>query len=252
MFSRFFKKSQPADQREHYRRTAGQKATLGVRLALPTGEVLPGELLDVSAGGAAVCFNTDLATMLKVESPCELRFTSLTKGNIKVQAIVRSCPRADAPNRFGFQIQDQGDLFRQLDESFYKYFNRRRWVRAQSALDRRVTAEVAIGQTAIAIDVFDLSREGVSFVVPADMAESIKSDTSLEVTIPVPRVDTKVTFYGLVRHRTATPQGLRVGCTLEPADGKSGKKPSKKDLAALEGFIAKRVEEMERYNSAFR
>jgi len=252
MFSRFFKKSPPADQREHYRRTTGQRATLGVRLMLPTGELLPGELVDVSAGGAAVRFSTDLGTVLQVESPCELRFTSLTKGNIKVQAIVRSCPREDAPNCFGFQILDQADLFRQLDESFYKYFNRRRRVRAQPALDRRVTAEVAIGQTTIAIDLYDLSCEGASFVAPADMAERIKSDTSLEVTIPVPRVDTKVTFYGLVRHRTATTQGLRVGCTLEPGDGSRGKKPSKKDLAALDEFIAKRVEEMERYNSAFR
>jgi hypothetical protein len=252
MFSRFFKKSQPADQREHYRRTAGQKPTLGVKVVLQTGEVLPGELLDVSAGGAAVRFNTDLTAALKVGSSCELRFTSLTKGNIKVQAVVRSCPRADAPNRFGFQIPDQADLFRQLDESFYKYFNRRRWARAQPALDRHVIAEVAIGETSTELDVFDLSREGVSFMVPADVAESIQADTSLQVTIPVPRVDIAVTFYGLVRHRTATTQGLRVGCTLEPAEGKSGKKPSKKDLAALQEFIAKRVEEMERYNSAFR
>lgn len=252
MFSRFFKKSQPADLREHYRRTAGQKASLGVKLVLNTGEVLPGELIDVSAGGAAVRFHTDLTAVLKVDTRCELRFTSLSKGNIKVQAVVRSGPREDAPNRFGFQILDQGDLFRQLDESFYKYFNRRRWVRAQPALDRRVAAEVAIGQTAIGIDVFDLSREGVSFVVPVDVAERIQSDTSLEVTIQVPRVGNEVTFYGLVRHRTATTQGLRVGCTLEPADGRGSKKPSKKDLAALDEFIAKRVEEMERYNSAFR
>jgi len=251
MFSRFFKKAPPADQREHYRRAPGKKAALGVKVVLATGEALPGELLDVSAGGAAVGFNTELGAALQLETVYELRFTSLTRGNIKVQAALRSGPRAGAPNRFGFQFLDQADLFRQLDDSFYKYFNRRRWVRAQPALDRRVSAEIAFGETALDLDVYDLSREGVSFVMREEVAALIKSDTSLEVKIAVPRTDAAVTFFGLVRHKTATPQGLRVGCALEPASGDRGKRPSKKDLAALDEFIAKRVEEMERYNSAF-
>lgn len=251
MFSRFFKKAPPSDQREHYRRTPGKKAALAVKVVLKTGEVVPGELLDVSAGGAAVRFDVELGSVLKLETSYELRFTSLTKGNIKAQAVLRSGPRADAPNRFGFQFVDQADLFRQLDDSFYKYFNRRRWVRAQPALDRRVTAQVAFGVSALETDLYDLSREGASFVVPAEVAALIESDTSLEVTIPVPRADAAVTFFGLVRHKTATPQGLRVGCALEPAEGKGVRKHSKKDLAALDEFIAKRVEEMERYNSAY-
>ena len=101
------------------------------------------------------------------------------------------------------------------------------------------------------MDVYDLSREGVSFVMPQDLAAAIEADTSLEVTIPVPRADAAVTFFGLVRHKTATPVGLRIGCALEPAAGKGVRRHSKKDLAALDEFIAKRVEEMERYNSAF-
>ena len=251
MFSRFFKKAPPADQREHYRRAPGKKAALGVRLVLPTGEAIPGELMDVSAGGAAVRFDRDLGSVLPLESPCELRFSSLTKGQIRVQATVRSGPREGAPNRFGFQFGDQGELFRQLDDSFYKYFNRRRWVRAQPAHDRRVTADVAFGDRAVTLDVYDLSREGASFVMPDDVAELLKSDTSLEVSIRVPRTDAQVTFYGLVRHKSSTPVGLRVGCALEPAEGRGSKKPSKKELAALDDFIAQRVREMERYNSAF-
>jgi hypothetical protein len=251
MFSRFFKKARPADQREHYRRAPGKKATLGVRLVLPTGETVPGELLDVSAGGAAVRFDMELVSALPLETTCELRFTSLTKGQIKIQATVRGVPRAGAPNRFGFQFVDQGELFRQLDDSFYKYFNRRCWARAQPALDRRVTAKVVLGESALDIDVYDVSREGVSFVLPAEVAETIVPDTSLEVTIPVPRADAAVTFYGLVRHKTSTTQGWRIGCALQPADAKSARRNSKKDLAALDEFIAKRVEEMERYNAAY-
>jgi hypothetical protein len=251
MFSRFFKKSQPADKREQYRRAPGKKATLGVRLVLPTGESVQGELIDVSAGGAAVRFEQELGSVLKPDTPYELRFTSLTKGQIRVQATVRSGPGDGAPNRFGFQFRDQADLFRQLDDSFYKYFNRRRWVRAQPALDRRVTAAVVLVGAPIALDVYDLSREGASFVMAPDVATSIELDTALEVTIPVPRTDTTVTFSGLVRHKTATPVGLRIGCALEPAEGRGARKPSKKDLAALDEFIAQRVQETERYNSAF-
>lgn len=220
-------------------------------MALPTGEVVPGELIDVSAGGAAIRFEADLTSILELETLYELRFTSLTRGNIRVQAAVRSGPREGAPNRFGFQFIDPSELFRQLDESFYKYFNRRRWVRAQPALDRRVKAEVAFAESAIDLDVHDLSREGVSFIMPDDVAAMIESDTSLEVTITVPRTDSAVTFYGLVRHKSATPQGLRVGCALEPADGEAGKKRAKKDFERFEEYIAKRAEEMDRYNSAF-
>ena len=72
MFSRFFKKSRPSDQREHYRRAPGKKAALGVRLALPTGEVVPGELIDVSAGGAAIRFEADLTSILELETLYEL------------------------------------------------------------------------------------------------------------------------------------------------------------------------------------
>ncbi len=251
MFSRFFKKSRPADQREHYRRAPGKKATLGVRIVLPTGEQVLGELIDVSAGGAAVRFESDLSKILELEHVYELRFTSLTRGNIKVIAAVRSGPRDNAPNRYGFQFVDQTELFRQLDESFYKFFNRRRWMRAQPALDRRVKAEVAFGDSAIDLDVHDLSLEGVSFVMPDDVAAMIDADTSLEVKIPVPRTEAEVVFFGLVRHKSPTPTGLRVGCALEPVDGDLGRKRMKKELAALEDFIAKRVEEMERYNSAF-
>jgi hypothetical protein len=210
-----------------------------------------GELLDVSAGGAAIRFDRELGDVLPLETQIELRFTSLTKGSINVQATVRSGPRPDAPKRFGFQFLDQADLFRQLDESFYKYFNRRRWVRAQPALDRRVTAQVAFGDLALDLDVHDLSREGVSFAMPADVAAQVKSDTPLEITIPVPRVDAAVTFFGLVRHKTATQLTQRIGCTLQPGDGKNVRKASKKDLAALDEYIAHRVAEMERYNSAF-
>jgi hypothetical protein len=251
MFSRFFKKDRPTDQRVHYRRSPGKKAALGVKLVLPTGEVVPGDLLDVSAGGAAIRFADDVTAVLEIEGTYELRFTSLTKGNIRVQSSIRSGPRDGAPNRFGFQFLDTADLFRQLDDSFYKFFNRRRWMRAQPALDRRVKAELAFGEFAIDLDVHDLSREGVSFVVPDDVAEMLTPDTSLEIKIPVPRTEVVVTFYGLVAHKSRTPQGLRVGCSLSPVDSEGGSKRAKKDHEALEEFIAKRVEEMERYNTAF-
>lgn len=251
MFSRFFKKSTPADQREHYRRAPGKKAALGVRLILPTAEVVQGELIDVSAGGAAIRFEAELASILQIDATYELRFTSLTKGSIRVHAVARSGPRENDPNRFGFQFVDQAELFRQLDDSFYKYFNRRRWSRAQPALDRRVKAEVAFGESVIDLEVHDVSREGVSFMMPEDVAQMIDADTSLEVTISVPRTDAAVTFYGLVRHKSQTTQGLRVGCALEPAENDATRKRLKKDLAALEDYIAKRTEEMERYNSAF-
>lgn len=251
MFSRFFKKASPADQREHYRRAPGKKAALGVRLVLATGEAVQGELVDVSAGGAAVRFERDMASVLALEQLVELRFTSLTRGNIKVQAVVKGLPRDASQRRYGFQFLDRGELFRQLDESFYKFFNRRRWVRAQPALDRRVRAEVAFGESAIDLDVHDLSREGVSFLMPPDVAAMIDSDTSLEVTVHIPKTDACAVFFGLVRHKTQSPTGLRVGCALEPSEGDGGKKKQKKELELLAQYLAKRIEEMDRYNSAF-
>jgi len=251
MFSRFFKKARPSDQREHYRRAQGGKATLGVRLILPTGETVPGELMDVSAGGVAIKFEPSVVSILELESVYELRFTSLSRGSIKALASIRSGPRPNAPDRFGFQFVDQGDLFRQLDDSFYKYFNRRRWVRAQPALDRRVVANVAFGDQALELDVHNLSREGVSFIMPGDVAALLRADTSLVVKVPVPKSDAVVTFYGLVRHSSVTPQGLRVGVALEPFEADGSKKRLEKDLKQLEAYIGHRVEEMERYNSAF-
>lgn len=251
MFSRFFRKAAPADQREQYRRAPGKKAALGVRVLLPTGESVSGELVDLSAGGAAVRFDEDLSAVLFPTETYELRIVSLSKGNLKVRARVRSGPREGAANRFGFQFEDPGELFRQLDDSLYKYFNRRHWIRAQPALDGRVTAEVVLGESMARLDVYDIAQDGVSFSAPPEVATLFQPDASLEVTFAVPRTEATVAFSGLVRHCTATPRGLRIGCSLGPARGKRARQPSKRDLQALEEFIAGRVREMERYNKAY-
>lgn len=251
MFSRFFKKKSPSDQREHYRRAPGKKAALGVKLITEAGEAIQGELLDVSAGGAAVSFEADVASELEIGAERELRFTSLTKGGVRVRAVIRSGPREDGIKRYGFQFLDPGALFEQLDDSFYKYFNRRRWPRAQPALDRAVKGEIAFGEVALDMQVHDISREGVAFVIPSDVAEQIQVDTSLEVVIRVPKSDAQVLFYGLVRHKSLDANGARIGCSLEPRETDDNRKRLKKDLAELEAYIQRRVDDMERYNTAF-
>lgn len=251
MFNRLFSKSIPQDQRVHYRRVPGKGAALGVKLICSNGAPVSGTLVDLSAGGTAIEFDDDLSQELAPGHERELIFSSLTVKSVRAWAVVRTVPNERMPTRYGLEFADAATLFEQLDDSFYKYFNRRQFRRAKPALGEKVLAELGIGNTLQTVDVYDLSRGGASFYVPEDLVQILEIDTPVEFILRVPKTDLTLDYYAIVRHITPDTRGFRVGVSTELIEEGMSKRTIRKALGAYSDYLDARIAEMDRYNSAY-
>ncbi|QDV05499.1 Flagellar brake protein YcgR [Planctomycetes bacterium Poly30] len=251
MLRRLFTKNAPEDQRVHYRRIPGKSAAMGVKLICANGAPVSGALIDLSAGGVAIEFDEDLTQELEIGSERELIFSSLTVKSVRALGIVRMVPNERTPKRFGFEFTDGAALFQQLDDSFYKYFNRRQFRRAKPALGEKVYAEFGWGNILQTVDIYDLSRGGASFYVPHDLAAQLELDMPVELVLRVPKTDFTLVHYAIVRHVTQDSRGFRVGVSMEVVTEGENKRNVRKGVAAYSDYLQARIAEMDRYNSAY-
>lgn len=252
MLGRFLKKTIPDDHRAHYRRTPGRADALGVKVICSNGAPIPGVLIDLSAGGAAVVFDQDMSGELTVDEVRELVFSSLTTSSFRAAAMVRSIPQEDGPNRYGFQFLDGVALFEQLDDSFYRYFNRRRFRRAKPAIGEHFRAVLSFGELAADVEIRDISMGGVGIVVDEEIAAQLEVEMSTDLDLHIPKTDQVLRTYAIIRHMTPDAKGVRLGLAMEPATEAVTKRQLKRALAALSDYIQRRLEDIDRYNSAFK
>lgn len=251
MLGRFRKKSIPDDQRSFYRRVPGKNDALAIKLICANGAPIPGRLIDLSTGGAAVEFGVDLTGELELGAERELVISSLSQKSIRALAQVRSVPDESGGDRYGFMFLDGAAIFSQLDESFYKFFNRRRFRRAKPALGERIRAELAFGNVHETVDLQDVSLSGAVALVPSDIAAMLSVDMPTELRIHIPKTDLVLHTYAIVRHFSQDSKGTRVGFSVQPNDEADTKRNMMRAKAALSDYIKRRIEEIERYNSAF-
>lgn len=252
MLGRFLKKSQPEDQRSHYRRHPERGDALAVKVICSNGAPIAGVLVDLSAGGAAVVFDHDMSGDLRVDEVRELVFSSLTTRSFRAAAMVRSVPGDTGVGRYGFQFLDGAALFEQLDDSFYRYFNRRRFRRAKPALGERFRGVLKFENLAVDVDVRDVSMGGVGLVLAEEVAGQLRVDMPAALDLYVPKTDLVLEMYAIIRHLTPDAKGVRVGLATEPAEGGASKRTTKRAVAALNDYVTRRLDEMDRYNSAFK
>lgn len=252
MLGRFLKKSRPQDQRSHYRRVPGRGDAIGVKLICSTGQPIAGTLVDLAAGGAAIEFSQDVVDELQLDVVRELVFSSLTSKSFRAWAQVRSLPREGAPNRYGFMFHDSQAIFEQIDDAFYKFFNRRRFRRAKPALGEKIKAEICFSNVAETVTVHDVSLGGAAVIVPEDIAGMLEVDMGVSLTIHVPKTEHSLQHYAIVRHITPGATGIRVGLSMDPGtEAGDSKRRCRKARLALADYIQRRLDEIDRYNSAY-
>ncbi len=251
MLGRFLKKSIPEDQRSFYRREPGKNDALAIKLICANGAPIPGRLIDLSTGGAAVEFDMDLTGELEIDCERELVISSFTQKSVRGLAQVRSVPIEGGENRYGFMFLDGAALFAQLDESFYKFFNRRRFRRAKPALGERIRAELGFANVLENVDLQDVSMSGAVALVSHDIAAMLTVDMPTELRIHVPKTDLVLHTYAIIRHFSQDSRGVRVGFSTQPNAEADTKRNTKRAQAALSDYIKRRIDEIQRYNSAF-
>lgn len=251
MFGRFGKKTLPEDPRAHYRRASGRSDAIGVKLICANGAPVSGTLVDLSAGGCGVLFSLDMSHELVLDEVRELVFSSLNRSSIRAWGQVRSLPFGEGPARYGFMFLETAALFEQLDDTFYKYFNRRRFRRAKPALGESLKAELTFGGVIETVQLHDISVGGAGLVVPKDIGDMLTVDAEVELRIFVPKTDLALGHRAIVRHLSMDNRGVRVGLAIEVCAGTDSKRQVKRAEAALADYVQRRIEEIDRYNKAF-
>ena len=251
MLGPFGKKTLPEDTRAHYRRAAKGVDAIGVKLICANGAPVSGTLLDLSAGGCAVEFSADVSSDLDLDAVRELVFGSLNHGSIRAWGQVRGLPRVEGQNRYGFMFLETAELFEQLSEAFYKFFNRRRFLRAKPALGESLKAELAVGKIIETLDLHDISVGGAGLIIPGDIGSMLDIDMPVDLRVFVPKSEFAVPHHATVRHVSPDKRGLRVGFATEVDFSTEPKRQVKKAQSALLNYIQHRLDEIDRYNKAF-
>jgi len=255
MFFRRKKKKDQADQvrnenlRMRYRRVPGKNHALSVQLNRPSGDPVQGEVVDVSAGGAAILFTQDRDPELQPEQVVVLTFSSLVHGGeIVVHArVARIHPFADAGRRYGFEFVGVEALFEQLDTFYFNFFNRRRVVRVRPALDSKIKIKLSWEEGEIDASVNDLAVRGLGVVLNNSAANKLAGTAEVSLAFAIPKSPLEIECPGFIAHRTELTKGRLLGvgfATVDEADFK----PIHEELAA---YVAKRERDMARWDSAF-
>lgn len=237
----------PEELRQRYRRAPGKNHALGILLKVPGGNAVSGDLIDVSAGGAAVRFAIERDPDLRVGQAVQLAFSSLLHGGeILVDVRVASVRGEDDWRRYGFEFQEVEELFRQLDSYYFNFFNRRRRMRVRPALDARLPLTIEWGGEELAQQVNDLSTLGLGFNANKATAARLEGVKEVEVHFPIPKTEHVIRTRAGIRHVTELSRGILFG--LEFLDGDE---QFAEQRAILRTYVKARESDMARWDSAY-
>lgn len=245
------KKSTPSsDIRKFYRKAPGKKHALTALVQMPqSGEVVPAEVIDVSAGGASLQMVTTLVKELTVGVTANLSFGSLrVRGELPVQAHVVSVMQSkDGRSRFGFAITDPDELFTRIEPYYLRFFNRRRLLRVLPELGRPLKADVRTPDGGgFRLDIQDITEEGIGFVLRDDEIEWMGSGEVFDVEFKIPGAN--VVWNGTADrvHVSQLKDSTRGGLVFREPDSKEGAAQG-----ALEIWLNTRRVAMAKWDSAY-
>ncbi len=218
MFFRKKKEKQnPTEQRRFYRRKQGKKHTLSVKLEVKDGAPVPGELIDVSAGGVAMTFADDIDPNLDTGETLTLAFSAMVHGGrVMAHAKVLNISRGESAPIYHLEFTDAHELFAQLDAFYLKFFNRRRLHRVRPALDTRLAGDLHFGMGTMAIKINDISLDGFGVRLSAANGSMLTDVKELDVAFKLPGTPTPIRWKARRMHITTLVHGVGFGTHFIP------------------------------------
>lgn len=234
-----------AEARRYYRRAPGKKHALSVKVRTSADRSVSGELVDLSAGGAAVLCPAGDIPGLGPGAPVSLRFSSLIHGkDVETAAQVARAPQqADAP--WGFEFTDVPGLFQQLDTYFLKFFNRRRAIRVQPALDTKIVVRLQAPSGPLEGRLVNVSVDGLGVGVDPALAESLGAVEALDVEFTIPRVKVRIPWQAHRSHVSASSRGTVFGARFDPRPAEG----LEDERSVLAEYVDARAAEMARWDA---
>lgn len=202
-----------SNERRQYRIRPASATDLSV--AIKTEECLiPGDVVDLSAGGIGVLFEPDLDPCYHVGETLHVRLTSQHLSDyLAAPCRVSHVEEIEDGRVYGFEFVDSLGLLSCLPRELARLFNKRHALRVEPDPVNPIEVKVEGTNPAFEIKAYlrDFSTEGLSFRAPA-LAEFAMSTTKVvKVTFRLPGSRDALTFWSRIRHRSLVGDNICYG-----------------------------------------
>jgi len=209
-------------RRAEYRVELGENTDLSVSLPAADGSLVQGTLLDVSASGAGVGFDTGDAPSLAVGQHVDLVFDSGSfAGPLTVAAQVQHRTEGDANHegsrRYGFRFLEPQQLDGHLPAEARRYFNRRQAVRVSPKAFEPIEVSLRAGEHEDPIEVrlHNISVGGVGVSLEPALEMAFADRTQVELSIQLPGSRRPLGLVGSIRYRRLVGERIHYGIAFD-------------------------------------
>jgi c-di-GMP-binding flagellar brake protein YcgR len=209
-------------RRAEYRVELSDPSELRVAVAVPGGDEIHGQLIDVSASGAGAVFEAPDPPNLAVGQNIDLVFTSDDFSDaVTVAARVQHRAEGqdnDGSRRFGFRFLEPQQLNAHLPAAARRLFNRRQTVRVSpdqyqpiGVTIERCDQESHELHPPVDVRVLNISVGGIGLSLEPTLETAFAATTQLRLVIKLPGIRRTLEFVGDIRYRRLIGQRIHYG-----------------------------------------
>jgi len=221
---------------------------LVVQIQRPEGEVIHGELIDLTIGGAGIRVPEEYGSMKSEDLAHLLLAHPLDGWEVKTPIrLSRVTPSGEGHVLLGFQFINEGNLFAQLENAMARYFNRRHATRVTPELDEQLPVSLRWGPHRVHARAQDLSGDGLGLSVDLVSAMHLEVGLSVQVRLELPDGKEIIQVESEVRRMQRVEDRVFLGLCFEIDEQTHTFDGSQ----AIRDYVEKRKEEVEDWEKGF-
>jgi hypothetical protein len=234
----------PEDRRGHYRVRKANLQGMTARLVDTRGVGHPCEVLDLSLGGAAICFQAVKAPAICRGQTVVLEFQSMAREkDVRAQARIVVVVADSVRVRCGLLFTETGSLLEQLDAYHARLFNRRRFPRVLPDLRSKLALSISWEGGSLDVRAHDISAGGLGVGLSREAANELAGVEVVQVRFAIPGSTEECSVAARVACLRGLSRGVMLG--LEFLDD-GGIEPYR---ARLEAFVEDRINQISQWNA---
>ena len=235
----------PEDRRGHYRVVKASLQGMTARLLDSRGIGHPCEVLDLSLGGAAICFAATKAPAICRGQEVTLEFQSMARErDVRAKARIVVVVADSVRVRCGLMFTETGALLEQLDAYHARLFNRRRFPRVLPDLRTKLSLHISWEGGALEARAHDISAGGLGIGLTREAANELAGVEQVQVRFRIPGSNEDWTVGARVACLSALSRGVMVGLEFLEEGGIASYRPQ------LEAFVEERINQISQWNAA--
>jgi len=235
----------PEDRRGHYRVRKANLQGMTARLLDARGVGYVCEVLDLSLGGAAICFPAIKAPAICRGQTVVLEFQSMAREkDVRAQARIVVVVADSVRVRCGLLFTETGALLEQLDAYHARLFNRRRFPRVLPDLRSKLGLTLSWEGGSLEVRAHDVSAGGLGVGLSREAANTLAGVEYVQVRFAIPGTTEECDVGARVACLRGLSRGVMLG--LEFLDD-GGIEPYR---ARLEAFVENRISQISQWNAS--